>query len=453
MKKKLCFYFLLMISLSAFSQNKKLKSSENDLIFELQAAANEQILDKWYPLVLDTLHGGYYSDVTYDFQLGNQHDKMIVTQARHIWTNATAALQNPKRKNEYLSNANHGFKFLRDYMWDTTNGGFHSMVTKNGEPIVRPGEAKTAYGNSFAIYGLSTYYHASRNEEALDLAKKTFQWLEEHSHDNVYKGYYQSMAIDGTHIVRTEDFISTSEVGYKDQNSTIHLLEALTSLYEVWPNELVKTRIKELLVLIRDTITTDKGYMNLFFEKDWTPISFRNTDIDTIKKHYYMDHISFGHDVETAYLMLEASIIIGDWEFEKTLYKGKMMVDHAILNGWDNKLGGFYDGGYYFKNEDTLSIVNYNKNWWSQAEGLNSLLLMDFYFPKDKINYRRHFNQLWRYTNQYLMDKKNGGWYEWGQDNKPETKYDRKGHVWKGAYHNYRALVNSKKILEQRTSN
>ena len=193
--------------------------------------------------------------------------------------------------------------------------------------------------------------------------------------------------------------------------------------------------------------------MNLFFEKDWTPISFRNTDIDTIKKHYYMDHISFGHDVETAYLMLEASIIIGDWEFEKTLYKGKMMVDHAILNGWDNKLGGFYDGGYYFKNEDTLSIVNYNKNWWSQAEGLNSLLLMDFYFPKDKINYRRHFNQLWRYTNQYLMDKKNGGWYEWGQDNKPEKKYDRKGHVWKGAYHNYRALVNSKKILEQRTSN
>ena len=440
---------LLIISLLACSQKDKTQAVESNLILELENAANEQLLDKWYPLILDTIHGGYYSDVTFDFQLGEKHNKMIVTQARHIWTNATAADNNPIKQKEYLSNAYHGFKFLRDYMWDGINGGFHNLVTKSGEPIIRPGEAKTAYGNSFAIYGLATYYKASKNIEALDLAKKTFLWLEEHSHDSIYKGYYQSMNLNGTPIVRTMDFPSTSDVGYKDQNSSIHLLEAFTSLYEVWPNEILQTRVKELLVLIRDTITSEDNYMNLFFEKDWTPISFKDMARDTIQKHYYLDHISFGHDVETAYLMLEASHALDNWQFDKTLKKGKKMVDHSIKNGWDEKLGGFYDGGYYFNNIDSLRIVNHDKNWWSQAEGLNSLLLMDSYFPTDPLNYRAYFDQLWSYSKEYFIDAENGGWYEWGQDGRPETKNDLKGHIWKGAYHDYRALVNCKKMLEK----
>ncbi len=431
------------------STKEKRSTIDDDLILALQTAANDYLLDKWYPLVLDTKDGGYYSDITFDFKVGDRHNKMIVTQSRHIWTNATAAKHNPDRENEHLSYAEHGFRFLRDHMWDQTNGGFHNLVSKKGEPIIRPGEAKTAYGNSFAIYGLATYYNASKNEEALDLAKKTFLWLEEHSHDSIYKGYYQSMNIDGTPVVRTEDFPSTSDVGYKDQNSSIHLLEALTALYEVWPDKLLKERVEELLVLIRDTITTDKGYMSLFFKKDWTPISFRDTPKDTIQKHYYLDHVSFGHDVETAYLMLEASEALGGWQFDQTLKKGKKMVDHAIKNGWDDKLGGFYDGGYYFLGDKALSIVNDDKNWWSQAEGLNSLLLMGAYFPKDSINYRAYFDKLWKYTIENVMDPVNGGWYEWGIDTRPETKLQLKGHIWKGAYHDYRALVNCKDRLEQ----
>ncbi|MGB6153545.1 MAG: AGE family epimerase/isomerase [Pricia sp.] len=439
--------FLSITLLLACSQ-KEVKEAESILILELETAANEQLLNKWYPLILDTINGGYFSNVTYDFKLGEKDNKMIVTQARHIWTNATAAKNNPTKEKEYLSYANHGFTFLRDYMWDDVNGGFHNLVTQKGEPISRPGEAKTAYGNSFAIYALATYYSASKNMEALNLAKRTFSWLEEHSHDSIYKGYYQSLELNGTPIVRTNDFPTTSDVGYKDQNSSIHLLEALTSLYEVWPDAILQTRIKELLVLIRDTITSQNNYMNLFFEKDWTPVSFKDMPRDTIQKHYYLDHISFGHDVETAYLMLEASRALDDWQFDETLKKGKKMVDHALKNGWDDERGGFYDGGYYFNQMDSISIVNYDKNWWSQAEGLNSLLLMDSHFPTDSLNYRAYFDQLWDYSKEYLIDPDFGGWYEWGQDVRPETRKDLKGHIWKGAYHDYRALVNCKKIIE-----
>jgi mannobiose 2-epimerase len=36
-------------------------------------------------------------------------------------------------------------------------------------------------------FSLSAYYHASKDTSALNLVKKAFLWLEQHSHDPVYK--------------------------------------------------------------------------------------------------------------------------------------------------------------------------------------------------------------------------------------------------------------------------
>ena len=443
--------FIASLSLLTACTSAPQKSDEkSDLITALHSAATDKLLDKWYPLAIDQEDGGYYSDLTYDFQLAEtEQNKMVVTQARHVWTTATAAMDFPERKDEFLSYAEHGFHFLRDHMWDSIRGGFYTLVSKEGQPIIQADESKTAYGNAFAIYGLAAYNKASGNAAALDLAKEAFMWLEKGSHDSMLKGYFQNLHPDGTPIERTPDHPSTSTVGYKDQNSSIHLLEAFTALYEVWPDPLVEARVKEMLLLIRDTITTDKGYLTLFLEKDWTPVSFRDTPRDTIQKHYYLEHVSFGHDVETAYLMLEASHVLGGWQFEETLRKGKIMVDHSLENGWDIDLGGFYDGGYYFKDADTLQIVNAHKNWWSQAEGLNTMLLMHDYFPEDPMDYSGYFEKLWDYTNTYLMDSVNGGWYDWGTDGRPEVVKSNKGHIWKSPYHTYRALVNCAKRFEE----
>ena len=411
------------------------------ILEELKFAAKEQLLDKWYPLALDHEDGGYYSEITREFELGEKHDKMIVTQARHIWTNAKAAGFYPE-KQEYLENAEHGFQFLKDKMWDPVNGGFYNFVTKEGEPILQKGQEKSAYGNAFAIYGLAEYYRASGNEEALELAKNTFYWLDAMAHDPENKGYFNVLGMDGKPVERSAEWPSTSDVGYKDQNSSIHLLEAFTTLYEVWPDELLRERLEEMLVLIRDRITTEKGHMNLFFQPDWTPVSFKDSSKEEIARHYYLDHVSFGHDVETAYLMLEASHALGHQNDSLTLQKGKKMVDHALSTGWDHEVGGFYDGGYYFKGDKEISIVNNKKNWWAQAEGLNSLFMMSRLFPEDEMNYRRYFEQQWDYIQSYIIDDEYGGWYEWGLDETPEAKDDLKGHVWKASYHNFRALQN-----------
>jgi len=40
----------------------------------------------------------------------------------------------------------------------------------------------------------------------------------------------------------------------------------------------------------------DKGYLNLFFTRDWNPLSFKDAPEDTRDLHYGLDHVSFGHD-------------------------------------------------------------------------------------------------------------------------------------------------------------
>ncbi|EKF55046.1 N-acylglucosamine 2-epimerase [Galbibacter marinus] len=432
---------VLLTVLTAGAQERQVQ-----ILKEMKHQAAWGLTDKWYPVVLDTEDGGYFTTITYDFKVGDNQDKMIVTQSRHLWVTSQAAMH--YNESRYLNYAEHGFDFLKTKMWDANHGGFYDLVDKKGIPIETEKPKKTAYGNAFAIYGLAAYYKASGNKQALELAKKTFYWLEEHSHDKLYKGYYQSLELDGTPIKRDETFASTSEVGYKDQNSSIHLLEAFTELYPIWPDKLLKQRLEELLILIRDTIVNEDHYMNLFFTENWNPVSFKDTSRESIKTHYYLDHVSFGHDVETAYLMLEASDVLGREDHKITLKVAKQMVDHSLENGWDTVLGGLFDGGYYFSGEEKLEIVNSDKNWWSQAEALNSLLLMQAHFPSDKHNYQQRFEELWTYVDNYLLDHTHGGWYEWGLDQRPENLKGDKGHIWKATYHHYRALLNCIKRLE-----
>ena len=440
-------FTILIVLLTAIGLKVQETEGVNSRILkEMKYQTTSQLLDKWYPLVVDTVDGGYFSTITYDFKVGEEQNKMVVTQSRHLWSTSQAAMHSGG--SSFINYASHGFEFLKSKMWDNENGGFYDLVSKEGIPIQSQNPQKSAYGNAFAIYGLAAYYKASGNKKALELAKKTFHWLEEHSHDKVNKGYFQSLELDGTPIKRDDSFLSTSEIGYKDQNSSIHLLEAFTELYHSWPDELLKQRLEELLVLIRDTIVNEDHYMNLFFTEDWTPLSFKGASKENIAKHYYLDHVSFGHDVETAYLLLEASEALEREDHEYTLEVGKAMVDHSLENGWDNNLGGLYDGGYYFNDKEKLEIVNSDKNWWSQAEALNTLLLMDSYFPKDDHQYKKRFEELWAYVDSYMLDHTHGGWYEWGLDQRPGSKMDAKGHIWKATYHHYRALLNCMSRLE-----
>jgi mannobiose 2-epimerase len=446
--RKIIFPMVLLVCFSCKQKEVHDKSLSEEFLPQFETSLDE-LVNVWYPISMDSLHGGFWSDFDYKWEKVGKQNKMLVSQARHIWTAATLALFYKDKK--YQAIAAHGYHFLRDRMWDAENGGFYTLLGhEEGSPKVLSSE-KSAYGNSFAIYGLATYYKASKDTMALNLAKKTFIWLEEHSHDSVYKGYFDVLKQDGSWMLETEvndkNYANFIRKNWKDQNSSIHLLESFSALYEVWPDSLVGQRLEELLVLIRDTITTDKGYLTLHLQRDWTPVSLRDSTEAYRKQNFYLDHVSFGHDVETAFLMLEASHLLGKKNDNNTLVAAKKMVDHALEWGWDNEKGGFYDGGYYWDESGNRTIENKAKVWWAEAEGLNTLLLMSQLFPEEE-RYINLFKKQWAYIDANLIDDTYGGWYHEGLDTNPEAKNDPKANIWKVNYHNLRTLVNVIKMLK-----
>jgi cellobiose epimerase len=443
---------LLIYTITGLTQKKSVSKKENEkerlvLAAEIDKSIRTELLNSWYPRSVDSLYGGFLSTFTFNFKPTGPQDKMIVSQARHVWSNAVASQLYPEIVH-YKKSAEHGFLFLQNVMWDKVNGGFFTLVDRKGN--VKDNTQKVSYGNSFGIYASARWYMASGDTNALNLAKKCFLWLEQHAHDPVHKGYFQHLKPDGTPIQRTTEVPSTSDLGYKDQNSSIHLLEAFTELYMVWPDPLLKQRLEEMLWLVRDVITTPRGSLTLFLQPDWTPISFRDSSEAVILKHRNLDHVSFGHDIETAYLLLEASHVLGLKNDSITMTVAKRMVDHTLRNGWDAAKGGFWDEGYYFKDKAGISIIKDSKNWWAQGEALNPLLLMADHFPNDSMNYFQKFKQQWHYVKTYLIDHQYGDWYAEGLDTRPESKTGLKGHIWKATYHQLRSLANCVQNLKNK---
>jgi mannobiose 2-epimerase len=419
---------------------------------EMQKAFMDGILKRWYPLVLDKEYGGYFTNVTHDWKLAPQQEKMIVSQARHVWTLSKASEFLDGEK-EYEQMARHGFSFLKNKMWDEKYGGFFQIRSRDGGMSDVNGwrDEKRAYGNAFAVYALAALYKQTHDPEVLEFAQTVFHWIEEHAYDQKQKGYFQFLTREAKPFDRTSVYKTIAndgnELGFKDQNSSIHLLEAFTELYHVWKDPLVRTRLQSLLELIRDTMVAKQGYLQLFFHDDWTPVSFCDCSKAEREANFGLDHVSFGHDYETAFLMLEASHALGLNGDTRTLTIAKKMLDHAMKYGWDEKVGGFYDAGYYFKGDDRCTTIKDTKNWWAQAEGLNALLLFAKIFPQET-RYYKYFLRQWKYVQSFIIDAEGGDWFEGGIDKEPHFRTGPKSHMWKCTYHTGRTLMNCSAIFQ-----
>jgi mannobiose 2-epimerase len=159
--------------------------------------------------------------------------------------------------------------------------------------------------------------------------------------------------------------------------------------------------------------------MNQFFTPDWRSLAFGD---------------SFGHDVESTYLLLEAGHALGDLEPEKTWRVARALTDHALEQGWDEQWGGFTEEG----NSWGRVKKEPGKIWWAQAEGLNTLLLM--YDRTHEPRYWREFLKMWEFVRKYGIDEKEGGWRFAVDPINPGTGW--KVHPTKAAYHSGRAMLN-----------
>ena len=421
---------------------------------EIERELKGRFLPAWYPAAVDSLCGGFLSTFDANWNPIDPQNKEIVNQARHVWTVSQAARYFPEDSAAFRAAAETGFAFLKTFLWDVSEGGFFQSVDRCGMPLQDGGgygSEKRAYGNAFGIFACAAYYRLTGDSASMDLAIRTFRWLDEKARDTRYGGYFQNLDRSGYPIPagsRTALGFDGRTAGLKDQNSSIHLLEAFTALYSIWPDSVLRDRVEEMAVLIRDRMVDPGGFLRLFFHPDWTPVSYRDSSEAVRLERQYEDHVSFGHDMETAFLLLEANEVLeGALGRSYTLSIAKKMVDHSLENGWDAENGGFFERGYYFRGRGTLNIIDDSKTWWVQAEALHVLLMMTRLFPS-QTRYRESFVRQWSYMKTYLFDNSRGGWYETGLDTRPRAVNGMKGHSWKAGYHETRAMLHCLELFQ-----
>jgi cellobiose epimerase len=434
MKKVLFFLTILFFNiLSLYGQSDFLGIS----VAEIEKATTDH-LNRWFPTVIDKEKGGYYTNFEYNWEKSPYQRKMLVTQARDLWTSAKAAQLYPDNK-VFRQAADHGYQFLTDKMWNKEKGGFNLYV--EGED---PGY-QLIYANSFALFALAEYAKINPSTEVVQWVEKCFDWIDSVAHDDQLLGYHTLILSDRLKAKTEEnhDYLLSQGWGepeWKDQNTSIHLLEAFTTTYQVLPIQKIRTRLLEMLDIVSKKMVQPSGVLKLYFTNDWKPIDNSGSSRRSIFEHQDFDHISFGHNIETAYLIIDASKTLYGTVDKESLSIAKKLVDNTLLHGFGPNYYGLYDRGYQFEKGGTVEIIRKSKEWWAQYEAWHTLALMSVYFPKET-NYSEAFRGMWNYLQNELIDHQYGGCYKDGLDESPQVKKDKKAYEWKCPYHDGRALM------------
>ena len=397
----------------------------------IRTLLREELTSHWYPHAVDREHGGFHQNFARDWSARPDDNKFLVYQARMVWTAAAYAEFEENRRDEYLGYARHGIAFLDKVMRDTEQGGFHWILDAKGKLSPELGDEKHAYGISFVIYAGARLRAVGGDDLALKVARDAFDWLEAHAHDAQHGGYFEALKRDGTPIVAWDQNAPIGKrtdrlgiyYGFKTMNSHIHLLEAVAELSRVDPRPIVKERLRELFLIVRDKIAVEPGALNLYMTRDWRAIPA---------------HDSFGHDIETAYLLVEAAHALGMPDDDRTWKVARGLVDHALDWGWDEEHGGFYDKGESFAG----SAFDTAKVWWTQAEGMNALMVMHKKYGGQTDRYGKAFRKQWSFIQSHQLDPVHGGWF-WSTTREGVLIGDgAKANQWKANYHTSRAMMN-----------
>ncbi len=391
----------------------------------LERILNQNLLTFWYPQVIDSEDGGYRLNHDLQGKWKGRANKRLVTQARTVWFFSRLA-RTRYGKNGHLEAAQHGYEFLCNQMWDRQFGGFYWEVDSSGESATEPN--KHLYGQAFGLYALSEYAIASGDSSATVLARELFSLLEHYAHDSQYGGYLESFQRDWNLApAETKSYLGTAPA-IKMMNTHLHLLEAITNYYLLTKESVARERLIEMIfvqsnAVVRKTVgvCTDK------YQQDWTPLH---------GPHY--DRISYGHDLENLWLLIEACDTAGIsngplLDLYRTLFS------YALRYGFDRKEGGFYDAGPCNAPADRREKI-----WWVQAEGLVSALQM--YRLTGEEVYCHCFFQTLDWIVKHQVDWEHGDWY--AQVAKKGKPLGDKVGPWKSPYHNGRAMIQCLELLQ-----
>ncbi|MUV02401.1 N-acyl-D-glucosamine 2-epimerase [Flavobacterium rakeshii] len=370
------------------------------------------ILDYWVNNAIDEKNGGFIGTIDYTETKQYNDPKGSVLNARILW--AFSASYPITQNKEHLQMAERAFDYITRYFYDREYGGIFWSLNYDGTPNDTKNQI---YALAFTIYGLSEFYAASGNEEALKMAIALYEKIEECSFDSLHKGYFEAFTRDWQPIddLRLSDKDANEK---KTMNTHLHIVEAYANLYRVWKDEKLKQVTANLLETIdKYFINTDTKHLRLFFNEEW------------VEKQ---DVVSYGHDIEAAWLLQWCAEAIEDESLTAIYKKHAMVLTEGALEGLDT------DGGLWYELEMHNNHMIEEKHWWPQSE-LWIGLVNAWQLTGDK-KYLDLTQKNWEFVQQYILDKTNGEWV-WGVNKDYSLIEKDKAGFWKCPYHNSRACI------------
>lgn len=354
----------------------------------------------------DEENGGFYGYLSYDLKLDKRAVKGCILNSRILWffSNAYMLLGD----SSLLESATHAYQFLKDYCVDNEFGGVFWSLTYDGIP---EDTTKHTYNQAFSIYALASYYDASKNPEALEIAWELYDLVELKCKDEY--GYLEAF----TRNFEPEENDKLSENGViaeKTMNTLLHVFEAYTELYRVTKEEKVAKQIRFMMDIIKDKVFNKEiGRQEVFFDKTWNSL---------------IDLYSYGHDIETAWLVDRGLEVLGDEAYTNMLSPITKIITENIYNR------AYID--HSLVNESENGVVDTTRVWWVQAEAVVGFL--NGYQKQGNKKFLDASEDIWNYIKKYFIDKRNGSEWFWSvkEDHTPNEKPIVE--PWKCPYHNGR---------------
>lgn len=387
-----------------------------------QRAENEllqDILPFWAKHAFEP-NGNLVGVVTNQLQRHSGVPRHVVLCSRILWTFAAAQRVTPSQ--QWLDAGRKALALIEGPFWDQSNGGVVWSIDDNQRPV---SNRKQVYAQAFTIYGLSEWYAATGDMSALARAQTLFRLLENHARDRKDRGYIEALSASwGTLAdMRLSDKDLNSP---KSMNTLLHVLEAYTALLRVWPDASLRAALRDLLEVMLEKIYTEVPFPRfaLFFDMKWKSLN---------------EKISYGHDIETSWLIWEAALAVGDKDLLARSRPITLKMAAAVLaNGVDKDGAVFYDG-------DASGVLNDQKHWWPQAEAVVGFLNA-YELDQSPASLSAAF-AAWDFIENHLIDRVHGEWFaNLDRNGRPLGDYQDnpdfcKIGPWKCPYHNARACI------------
>lgn len=376
---------------------------------EIARHLQEDMIPFWENLK-DTEYGGYYGYMDDQLHIDRSYEKGCILNSRILWFFSSA--YKLLGKVNLKEDADHAYQFLKERCQDKVYGGIYWSLTYDGKP---KDASKHTYNQAFAIYALSAYYDAVGKEEALNLAFLIYQLIEEECRDA--GGYLE--AFDRTfHPMDNEKLSENGVMAQRTMNTLLHLLEAYTELYRVSKAEAVGERIRYMLGIFEQKVYNgEKGRQEVFFDENWNPL---------------IDLYSYGHDIETAWLVDRALAVLGDASCTERI---RPITTEITKNIYERALEG--DS---LPNEAENGVVDTTRVWWVQAEAVVGFV-NGYEKETEKIYYLEAAEKIWAYICRNIIDKREGSEWFWAVEENGTPLPKPIVEPWKCPYHNGRMCM------------